>query len=1551
MSAAQSPLVLELLEPRLLLAGAALAVDFGGSPLGVDLAGQTRIQGLAVDMGAYEYASGVVVNIPDASLAAAIRDALGIGSTDPIYDTDLAGLASLDAAGYGIADLTGLEYCTGLTWLGLGSNSISDLTPLAGLTGLLGTELAFNQIADLSPLESLTSLTWLGLGGNLIDDLTSLSGLVSLQALTLWQNAIVDVSPLAGLGSLTQLRLESNQISDLSSLTGLTGLTNLWITDNPLGVGAYTAGIATIQGNGTAVTFDAPAWLGGTVYDDLDDSGTPDPGEEQSGQTVFLDADDDGTLDWSDGNGNYTWDEGEGERWTTTDAAGYYSFDNLFPGDHAVAVDIAGVDTQYITLAPGEVVTGLDFAIIPGSVAGIEVRRFTDGGRLAGTSDDWFGYSVTVSGQSITDVQVTTPWGETVSMADFVGSGWDAAEWSESLVELRRGRVTFATWFDYENNVQMVELTWVRLSASQWLASGSSDANIHVDFSGGSWDGTVSLSGLASPAQMPNITSPYNWQLVPSDTPTFQWSAWTSPGAGTDIAAAIHCEPGEESSGYTYSELLASADTSWVSPDYLEPSPWTLTVAFRQTDSALVSGVTVTRVAANQRQARFTPDPYSFDDYGNRPSDAQQVTVGGSVDAVLDYDGDVDFFKFTATRGRTYDITADVYDIGDTEIFLFGTDGQTLLNRDDDSGLGWGSRMLWTAPANGTYYLAVASGYYDDFEDLCDYTLRVSQAGWFVADTPAAWWASPPLRGMGLHGSAGIIGYDADAGMYQAEMQFFQQVNLSSPLAPTTVGQPFPFADDNGVAWPAAAGRIYAAENGMEWVNWDDETTHGSEIVALDETAGGYVEAWRIACQSGEIHSIAVAGNLLLVGTQTIDDTWLAYLEVYDLTDPDAPVFLGQVELPDTGMGSMEPDDLFVAGSRVYIEHDAESQTVSVVDISDPANPALLGQGMLPEPSYGGFAVVGDTAWMFTGTELRAYDFTDPNDPQLLSTLSLPGKPGFIYQEGSQIFVGLDQLGVTVVNISNPLSPTIGATFDVAGASGYFAMNANYIYIPTAGGSVAIFGRGQDLVPTFGSLSIPATSLPGDAWRVPVQVQNAGAAKAVGLAEVRLWLDPDATFGNGDEVLILDAKNLKISLNPGASTTFSLSPKLPGNVQPGDYRLVSEFLPTTVVDSDVSNNVIAAAGTQQVAWAFGALPGRTVSTLTVTDPDGTLVTFKITGPGTGYVGLGADWLTLDVTGSTLATDINVTTKKSATPGDDAEARFGAVDVSGSLNKFYCQTSELAGDVNISGAVSWFLMDDVESRSIITIQGLAVAAPPPTGKKLKSAPAFKGGNFRFDDAYDLAIHSAVPITKIQATQWLNGDSVADPALVSTAPTLGELKITGRGRTSNPGRAVVTGDFSAAWHLTSADAAGNGLGALLVAGWLSDAFVQSDFGIGNVIIGGIDGSYVLAGVSAAQGDPMPAASGAFVGSAAIGYFIINGIKGDSSPKFADSIVAAATIRDILVRDVDADNSGAAFGFAAVNAIGRYRRLAGNLVAANLVNVSADLLPDLDYEVRIV
>ena len=117
----------------------------------------------------------------------------------------------------------------------------------------------------------------------------------------------------------------------------------------------------------------------------------------------------------------------------------------------------------------------------------------------------------------------------------------------------------------------------------------------------------------------------------------------------------------------------------------------------------------------------FVPDDGEDvpDDHGNDIDDATAIRVGADVRGALDYDGDIDFFRFQAERGQSYQIDVALGTLDDSIVELYDADG-SLMDSNDDYGDTLASRLYWNAPSSGERYVAV-EGY-----GIGTYTLTVS---------------------------------------------------------------------------------------------------------------------------------------------------------------------------------------------------------------------------------------------------------------------------------------------------------------------------------------------------------------------------------------------------------------------------------------------------------------------------------------------------------------------------------------------------------------------------------------------------------------------------------------------------------------------------------------------------------------------------------------------------------------------------------------------------------------------------------------------------------
>ena len=149
-----------------------------------------------VQTGIEEVDNSPRVKMPDANLAAAVRQALDLDARMPITQQVLRRLTILHAPEKQIKNLKGLEHATGLVRLDLWENQIQNVSPLSNLTQLQQLHLQANRIRNIEAFSGLTALRQLHLWDNQIRDISGLAGLTKLESLWLAGNPIQDMSPL-----------------------------------------------------------------------------------------------------------------------------------------------------------------------------------------------------------------------------------------------------------------------------------------------------------------------------------------------------------------------------------------------------------------------------------------------------------------------------------------------------------------------------------------------------------------------------------------------------------------------------------------------------------------------------------------------------------------------------------------------------------------------------------------------------------------------------------------------------------------------------------------------------------------------------------------------------------------------------------------------------------------------------------------------------------------------------------------------------------------------------------------------------------------------------------------------------------------------------------------------------------------------------------------------------------------------------------------------------------------------------------------------------------
>jgi hypothetical protein len=708
-------------------------------------------------------------------------------------------------------------------------------------------------------------------------------------------------------------------------------------------------------------------------------------------------------------------------------------------------VEVSGVDVTLIAFSGSEI----QFSTAETGVVEVDVGRAIDYSVSGFTRDDSHEYWVEVVGVGITDVEVQTPWGETVSASEFLPPGW-----AGEFVWADRGQIEFDAGEDDDG--LWIEICWCGLADSQWAAlSGTSTVTV-THGAGTTWSQSVSLPD--QPTQEPLPTSPIH-RSVQGTSLTVTWAAWAETLANKTILVELE-ETLDHWTGTEFEDetTLAGSATEWtvsglpISPGYFE-----LELFFANVSSSVLDGADVYTGSETVSNITFATSD-ALDDAGNHTGDAVAVSVPSTTSGAIEYSSDIDFYSFTATTGTAYDLLLSLPggdDLDEAVLWLFDTDGTTLLAW-DAGGNGWAGRLTWTAQASGTYYVAVDAG--SPFGCEGAYGLNIQTFA--PAPTVPTAVISHPVEflagGGGTYGGASMTTTGATSDDESVKLYLF---DLSTPLAPTEAARGFAWGFVGG-AFRGDGSRYYYGDESNAWSMFN----HG-ELVALNTTDSlpEMPEAARTMIQHRRVHAVAASGDCLYAVTQGDDGSQL-YLEIYDISGADTIGYVGQTAAMPILAGWTEPDveaaECVVEGNRVYILVDGGA--VYVVDVTTPAAPALMAQVDLDNTDrVRTIDVQGGLLWYNDNWNLKAVDLTNPASPDLLSAnLPLGGQPQKIEVDDAVAFIGATGIGVLIVDITDPDSPAIAETIVVPTATGSFGLVGAYLYVPTSAGKMLIFENG-----------------------------------------------------------------------------------------------------------------------------------------------------------------------------------------------------------------------------------------------------------------------------------------------------------------------------------------------------------------------------------------------------------------------------------------------------------------------------------------------------------
>lgn len=224
-------------------------------------------------------------------------------------------------------------------------------------------------------------------------------------------------------------------------------------------------------------------------------------------------------------------------------------------------------------------------------------------------------------------------------------------------------------------------------------------------------------------------------------------------------------------------------------------------------------GLVKTGGRANAARALGLDVPYS-DIHGDDAAHATSISVGTTTNGGINEADDEDWFQVTLAAGSTYVFETGLGTLADSTLTLYGTDGSTVLQFDDDGGSGMASRIQFTNTVTGTYFLRVLG----DGGATGAYALQATRI--ITVATPAV--TSPSLRGID---TTPTVSWTAANGADYYQLMVYDIASGQARVNESNVG-----GTSFDVTGGLAAGRVYQV--------WVRGMSHAGEV---GQWSPGYV--------------------------------------------------------------------------------------------------------------------------------------------------------------------------------------------------------------------------------------------------------------------------------------------------------------------------------------------------------------------------------------------------------------------------------------------------------------------------------------------------------------------------------------------------------------------------------------------------------------------------------------------------------------------------------------------------------------------------------------
>ena len=545
------------------------------------------------------------------------------------------------------------------------------------------------------------------------------------------------------------------------------------------------------------------------------------------------------------------------------------------------------------------------------------------------------------------------------------------------------------------------------------------------------------------------------------------------------------------------------------------------------------------------------------DMHGNTPLAASPISTSGALlSGCIDPPGDIDYILFSAVGGRRYILqTSHLSTDMDSILFLFGTDGQTILAVDDDSGEGTASRIEWTCESSGTYFAMVRHARATSGTGCYELSVSAVQTD---DHGDSAITASPiATDGTPIPGSI-EVGGDVDLFFFSVEKGYdyvIETKNLSEgmdtivELLDTDGRNSIAIDDDSGtgtasrIAWGALASGTYFISVRQP----DEAETGGYDLTVTrlgygDDHANEARKATPIPAEGGGVSGrIDVPGDIDLFSFSASEDG-----EYTLVTEPHDSAMDVVLTLYATDGTTVLAVDEALGQRAATIEWTAPASGSYYLSVqharSDGTGGYTVRLGVILKLeaigrfNSSGYAldlwVKDDLAYLIVGVKgLLVIDLSDPINPVEIGSHSTRGYAQAIALDGNKAYIADRGEGLLIIDLSDPENLLELGVLDTPGSAQDVAVSGHYAFVADVTGGLQVidianpsapknvgawatrgFAEGITIV---GSLALVAT---GDAGLEIIDISD--PTRPAGLSEIDLPGDVTDTAAYGNAVYV-----------------------------------------------------------------------------------------------------------------------------------------------------------------------------------------------------------------------------------------------------------------------------------------------------------------------------------------------------------------------------------------------------------------------------------------------